>query len=320
MNDKQIKISVYCMAYNHAEYIRNTLEGFVNQKTNYPFEVLVHDDASTDGTQEIIMEYSRKYPELIIPILQEENKYSQAINVEKEYIFPKMRGEYVAVCEGDDYWSDPSKLQKQIDFLEENLEYSACVHNTEVIDLGKNTNSLLNPETKEYDLKIEHVLVDGGADFHTSSIVYRMKYGKEIYSDYCPEFFTKSMEVGDYPLAIYLVLKGKVRYLPDIMSVYRKGTPGSWTQRMENVKMQIKTERELIEMLESINEYTGHELTDVTNPIIEMRRLRVLKKETNLGVLREKGLRKVFHTIPLRERVKILIKLLFLNKMRYKKF
>lgn len=129
MNDK-ILVSIYCMAYNHEKYIRQTLEGFVNQKTNFKFEVIIHDDASKDHTAEIIKEYERRYPNIIYPIFQKENQYSQKKPIISTFICPKIRGKYIAVCEGDDYWCDMNKLQKQVDFLENNPQYVACVHNT----------------------------------------------------------------------------------------------------------------------------------------------------------------------------------------------
>lgn len=320
VNQKTKKVSVYCMTYNHENYIRDTLEGFINQETDFEFEIFVHDDASADNTGKIIREYAEKYPDIIIPILQDENQYSKGINIEKEYIFPRLQGQYVAVCEGDDYWCDPNKLQKQADFLDNHTEYSACVHNTQVLDLYKAQKRLLNSSTKPYDLQIEHVLLDGGADFHTSSVFYRMEFGKEIFSEHCPDFFNKSMEVGDYPLAIFLALKGKVRYFPDIMSVYRLGTPDSWTDRMKDIKMQLQTERELIDILKSVDKYTNYELHAAVQPIREKRLLKILNKETKISVLKSKELYEVFRMQTLTAQVKICIKLLFLNKIRYRKF
>ena len=110
----EMMVSVICLAYNHGKYVRETLEGFVSQKTDFPFEVIVHDDASTDNTADIIREYEKKYPDIIKPIYQVQNQYSQKVDIYKEFELPRMSGKYVAFCEGDDYWSDPYKLQKQV--------------------------------------------------------------------------------------------------------------------------------------------------------------------------------------------------------------
>ena len=120
--DSEIKVCVYCLAYNHEKYIRDCLEGFVNQKTNFKYRVIVHDDASTDGTQDIIKEYATKYHDIIVPILQTENKYSQGISIIETFIKPLLIGKYVAVCEGDDYWCDENKLQKQFENKEKEIE------------------------------------------------------------------------------------------------------------------------------------------------------------------------------------------------------
>lgn len=125
---KEPLVSICCMAYNHASYIRQCLDGFMMQKTNFLFEVLIHDDASTDGTQEIIREYADRYPELINPIYQIENQYSKGISPLRQILFPMAKGKYIALCEGDDYWIDPLKLQKQVDFLESHNELTFCVH------------------------------------------------------------------------------------------------------------------------------------------------------------------------------------------------
>lgn len=121
-------ISISCMTYNHKAFIRQCLDGFMMQKCSFDFEVLIHDDASTDGTQDIIREYEVKYPDIIKPIYQKENQYSKGIDPGLKYNVPRTKGKYIAFCEGDDYWTDPNKLQKQVDFLENHPDYVMCFH------------------------------------------------------------------------------------------------------------------------------------------------------------------------------------------------
>lgn len=135
----EIIVSICCLIYNHAPYLRECFEGFVMQKTNFPIEILVHDDASTDGSQEIIKEYTAKYPTLFKPIYQKENQYSKGIGVSVTYQFPRAKGKYIALCEGDDYWTDPYKLQKQVDFLEVNLDYILCCHRYKIYNQDLNS-------------------------------------------------------------------------------------------------------------------------------------------------------------------------------------
>ena len=122
-------VSIRCITYNHAPYIRQCLEGFVMQKTNFRFQAVVHDDASTDGTTEIVREYAEKYPDIIVPMYEEENRWSKHDGTLLTCMLPYLKGKYIAECEGDDYWTDPLKLQKQVDFMESHEDYSICIHN-----------------------------------------------------------------------------------------------------------------------------------------------------------------------------------------------
>lgn len=122
-------VSICCVTYNHAPFIRKCLDGFLMQETTFPIEILIHDDASTDGTDDIIREYTAKYPDKIFPLYEEENKYSNGYaNKIDLFNYDRAKGKYIAYCEGDDYWSDPLKLQKQVGFLETHPEYSVCWH------------------------------------------------------------------------------------------------------------------------------------------------------------------------------------------------
>lgn len=116
-NDNQLMVSIKCLVYNHAPYLRQCLDGFVMQKTNFKFEAVVHDDCSTDGSQEIIKEYAAKYPDIIKPIYETENQYSKHDGSLRRIVDAHLNGKYIAFCEGDDYWIDPNKLQLQVDYI-----------------------------------------------------------------------------------------------------------------------------------------------------------------------------------------------------------
>ena len=126
--NEQIMVSVFVVAYNEEKYIRQALDSVLAQKTNFKYEVIVHDDASTDQTADIVREYEKRYPEIVKGIYQDSNKYQKGIQFVISYMYPVAVGKYVAYCDGDDYWTDPYKLQKQVDFLEKNPEYTMCQH------------------------------------------------------------------------------------------------------------------------------------------------------------------------------------------------
>ena len=117
--DKKIMVSICCITYNQEQYIAQTIESFLMQKVDFKYEILINDDASTDRTADIIREYEKKYPDIIKPIYQSINQYSRGItNPSGAFNYPRASGKYIAMCEGDDYWTDIYKLKKQVDFLE----------------------------------------------------------------------------------------------------------------------------------------------------------------------------------------------------------
>jgi len=248
--ENKIKVSVFCATFNHEKYIRNALDGFVMQKTNFAFEVLVHDDASTDNTASIVREYEEKYPDIIKPIYQTENQYSKGIKISREILAPIAKGEYFAWCEGDDYWTDPYKLQKQVDFLDKSQEYSACAHHVKIKSIITKTESVKPGFNKDYDFSVEEVISCGAPVIHTSSFMIRAK----LYLD-MPECF-KAKGFGDLQLCIYSVIVGKFRVLKDIMSVYNHGTTGSWTDRMLKAdKENVAHANEKIQLYNRINKF-----------------------------------------------------------------
>lgn len=304
-------VSVYCLAYNHEKYIRDALEGFVSQKTNFPFEVFVHDDASTDNTAQIIKEYETRYPEIIRPIYQSENQYSKHIAIAKQFIFPRMKGKYIAVCEGDDYWCDEEKLQRQVDWLENNPDYSMCVHNTRVIEYTENKERLMNNCTYDKDIPFEDIIQGGGSCFHTSSFMYRAEY-MEI-----PDGF-KIRGVGDYPRAVYLSLCGKVRYLHEVMSVYRSNIEGSYTRRMNVAPLSVRKERnaQIIQMLHYADEYSHGMYKDYIDNTIKQKTITFLLEEGNIRNIKEHYY-SFYKEMSIKEKIKLRFKSMFPKLIQY---
>lgn len=252
MKDEEVILTVLCTAYNHGKYIRDALEGFVSQETSFRYKVLVHDDASTDETADIIREYADKYPDIIYPIYQQENQYSKGGRIVERFMVPLVEGKYIARCEGDDYWCDNNKLQTQVNFLETHPDYVACVHNTKLINMKNRKRRIMYTEF-DRDIHLKDVITEGGVSYHTSSLVYKVEYLSNR-----PEFTTIIKGVGDYSQSIYLALSGRVKYFGKVMSCYRYAIKGSWTVRNNTLVCQINNRKSIITMLESANKYSDY--------------------------------------------------------------
>jgi len=238
-------VSISCAAYNHAPYIRQCLDGFIMQKTNFPIEVLINDDASTDGTAEIIKEYEQKYPEIIKPIYQTENQYSKGISISRSFNYPRVQGKYMALCEGDDYWIDEYKLQKQVDFMEANEEYSICFHNVKIYHESEEKFSDLYqvPEMPE----ITDIKNLAAANYiHTPSVLYRNN--TQSINDY-NNF--PVLVIGDYILHMLFVKHGKIKRINEEMAVYRVHEGGAWSLK----SIDYKTSKFLLALTELIHYY-----------------------------------------------------------------
>lgn len=227
-NTNDIVVTILTLAYNHEPYIRQCLDGIVMQQTTFKFELLIHDDASTDGTADIIREYESKYPNIIKPIYQKENQYSKKIPIGVTYLYPRAKGKYIALCEGDDYWTDPLKLQKQVDFLEANPEYVMCSHRFKLYNQEEQTfksdwyTNVISDVV--YDLK---TLINGYWYHHPLSVLFRNSaLHIDIYNSYPIHM--------DAVLFFHLLKKGKGVLLNEDWAVYRIHRGGIWSMATRN--------------------------------------------------------------------------------------
>lgn len=216
-NNKQPLVAIKCLVYNHEPYLRDCLNGFVMQQTNFPFVAIVHDDVSTDHSADIIREYAAKYPDIIMPIYETENQYSKqdgSISCIMQVAADATGAKYIALCEGDDYWTDPLKLQKQVDFLESHPDYSMCFHAAIVKDEFECGEEYDCTHIEERDYEINELFTHWIVP--TASIVYRNR-DVSAYRIIHQEW----MITGDVRLVATCASVGKVRGLSAIMSVYR---------------------------------------------------------------------------------------------------
>lgn len=215
LNNPVPLVTIRCLTYNHEPYIRQCLEGFVMQQTNFRFEAIVHDDASTDGTAAIIKEYAEKYPNIIKPIFETENQYSKRDGSLRRIMDSHTRGKYVAMCEGDDYWIDPLKLQKQVDFLESHPDYGLVHGGAKVFYQSRNEygkNLIGSPCFDVDDLLITNKIV-------TLTTCFR----RTLYLRYVNEIkpLLDRSKMGDYPLWLYIAFHSKLHFFSEPMGGYR---------------------------------------------------------------------------------------------------
>ena len=291
---QDIKVSVICNTYNHGEYIKSALNGFVSQKTDFGFEVLIHDDASTDNTQDIIREYEKRYPDIIKPIYQTENQYSQRIPIGPTFQNPRIRGKYVAFCEGDDYWTDPYKLQKQYDFLEDHPDYSMCASSTTWLNMMTGRTENRGKIDKDRDISIEEIILEEqGRIFQFAAVMVKTQVWTDV-----PQW-RKPFPIGDLPLALRAALAGKVRMLADNMSVYRYYSKGSWTQRMDNDLYRADISRKMIEGFEAFDRATGGKYREAVHRRIIRHRYTLALMTHDFKAIKNGELKEVYRSRPL---------------------
>lgn len=270
-----ILVSICCLTYNHEKYIAQCLDGLLSQQCDFEFEILIHDDASTDNTQNIIKEFQKKYPSIIKPILQEKNQFSQNIrSLSARFNFPRAQGKYIAMCEGDDFWCDPGKLKRQVELLENNPEFILSAENAYVLkDSGKIEIFALKPTrlVNEFDIVKSR-------QFTTASILFRNNFNyNELINDY---------PAGDTILYLYLSKLGLIHYNNVISSVYRRGSHGI-TEKLVTDKYYDQ----LIKFYECHNVMTGYKYSAFL--MKKIKNVRKIRKESFF----DKVVRKIYYTL-----------------------
>lgn len=223
MKQQEVLVSIRCLVYNHEPYLRQCLDGFVMQKTDFAFEAIVHDDASTDKSADIIREYAAKYPDIIKPIFETENQYSKKDGSLNRIMYAAINPavKYIAICEGDDYWTDPLKLQKQFDFMEANPEYSLCFHPAHVKFGNGIQERTLFREWKETDYNGLDIIRQW--TIPTASVFFRAKFYNKKYFEIAND---RRFIYGDIVLFEYMSTKGRIKCINEVMSVYRRNAGG----------------------------------------------------------------------------------------------
>lgn len=306
------EISICCITYNQQQYIKQTLDGFLKQKINVPYEILIHDDCSTDGTVNILKEYKRKYPDKIVLLLEKENQYSKGALICKTFLYPLIKGKYFCFCEGDDYWCDENKLQKQYDALEANVDCSIAVHDVACVNgIGELQSKHfppveLTPGILPADKYLSYEIGKSLWLFQTSSFFLRSKYLKEFINN-TPLFVNAYKKAEDFSLILFFLSKGNAYYINNIMSCYRIQTFNAVSQRLiVDKKFRIKQREGYIKALTYYNQYTNYKYQKYISSY---------QHNAEFGILLDKGEYKkavseysdVFQKQTLRKKIKIIL-------------
>lgn len=245
-------VVIHSLTYNHGTYIRESLEGFIRQKTSFPFVAIIHDDASSDNTSDIIKQYAEAYPDIIKPIFEKDNQYSKPGNPLVKIMLAAINAtgaEYIAWCEGDDYWTDETKLQKQVDFLNNHPDYSMCFHEAEIINETNQKFTYPNLENRSYTPVelFKNWIVPTASIMSRKTIIDKRPIDKDFIS-------------GDIVLVLTAAALGKVYGMSAKMSAYRVQNNGATISRVKQpLKFYQAEAKHLKALYKHFPEITLHE-------------------------------------------------------------
>lgn len=256
-------VSICCITYNQEGLIVDAIESFLMQRTTFPIEILIGEDCSTDGTEKIVREYERLYPGKVRLFVSEQNIGGMR-NLQN--LIKNVKGRYIALCEGDDYWLNPDKLQKQVDVLEQSAERMMCFHGAKVVNARKiPLGKIIRPFNEEHQCTTEEIIRIAGSGIPTPSKLYRRKALENP-----PDWYLNA-HVGDMASDLLLASKGKVIYIDEIMSAYRMAVKGSWSRRLYSgpdiLNKKIEMMEKDIALYESFNAATQYEYNQVISHV-----------------------------------------------------
>ncbi|MDD3333967.1 MAG: glycosyltransferase [Eubacteriales bacterium] len=268
-------VSICTTTYNHEKYLEKALESFLKQKTSFPFEILIHDDHSSDGTVEIIQRYAARYPEIVKPLYEEVNQYSQNVPINETFNFPRAQGKYIALCEGDDYWTDEGKLQAQADYMEAHPDCTFCF-----------TNGIIEDQTGARQPR-EFIPYREEERTHYYAADHRYELGEMCELNFVPTatfffpravlmgmpscFGDKMCQHGDLKMRLFFTAAGYGMYLHRFTCVYRENVAGSafqvWTK--ESAALTARRAATVTEMLRDVDEYSRHRYTPQVRKLMD---------------------------------------------------
>lgn len=282
---RTVDVCAVCSTFNQAQYIHECIGGMLRQTGDYSYMILIHDDASTDGTDAIVEDYARAYPELITALIEEENQLSKG-NSATDIVSPLINSQYVAICEGDDWWIDPNKIANQLEVFRNDASCTLCVH--EALAYDDSDGEFLEPirpcaNSRYYSIE-EIILGDGGffgtCSFMMSADLYPLRGS------------FRGWGIGDYPRAIQCATEGRVFYIAKPMAVYRVNADGSWSRRqLASPSKQASGKRKIISGLNRFDKQYGYQFHPQVERIVERYKYQIAVVEGDVASMFGKGCR-----------------------------
>jgi glycosyltransferase involved in cell wall biosynthesis len=270
-NKESIVVSVNCVTYNHEYCLEEALDSFLMQDTDFAFEILIHDDVSTDGTANIMRQYEEKYPNIVKPIYQTENQFAKNINP-MSLLYKKVQGKYMAFCDGDDFWTDSKKLSIQVGEMEKHPHIDFSFHPVYELINGNQGDMVSKHSNQNTIFSTQEVISRGGEFCPTGSLMFRSRLLTEL-----PDWF-KEMIPGDYPMQIVASLNAGALYIDKCMAIYRIGEVGAWSNLAKEDYQKKKTcLYDFHDMLNKIDEYLDYQFHQEFQKLVHKSSLNFIK-------------------------------------------
>lgn len=259
----EMVVSITCVAFNHEEYINTTMDSFLEQETTFPFEIIINDDVSTDRTVEILKEYEEKFPNIVKPVYQTENQYSQGVNT-MAILFPLIKGKYVAFCDGDDYWIDKKKLQIQVEEMEKHPEVDLSFHPSYRLVDGKRTEVLGKHADENTVFSVKRSILGHGDFAETAAMMFTSSLISSL-----PDWFDTALP-GDFVSEVIGAERGGSLFINRVMSVYRSGHEDGWTANEFKKSTEERSESlsNINDQLEFLDNYLDNKYNEEFSQVI----------------------------------------------------
>ena len=294
-------VTVILPTHNHAPFIAQAIESVLLQRTDFAFDILLHDDASTDGTAEICRTYAAKNPETITLIAQSINQYQTDRRIQSHILIPRVRAKYTAILDGDDYWTDPERLQKQVAYLEAHPACTLCVGAADHVGMDGRAIGRSAPYRASREIDPADMIRAGGGFVASDAIVMPTRLLKNL-----PEFADR-VEAEDIPFQLLGALAGYAWYMAETFVVCRQAVPGSWSARQYASAMEtrIKTSRDLIALNEGYDAYSGGKYREAFAQAIRYQEFLILTYQHRLKEAKKPPYRFFYDQLSLKRKIRL---------------